>query len=88
MNQELFNDWLENEVTQYFLKYLKDSAKKEAELVADTILSGGIPSDIERFQTPAVCMTLNEISEINFEEIDVFYTEEKEDGSVRSESSH
>jgi len=77
MNSQQFQEWLENPATEIFLKYLKDSAKDEAQLVSDTILNGSVFDVNEQIKISTVCITLNEISEITFEEIDDFYQERK-----------
>jgi len=78
MNEERYQEWLENPVTEYFLKYLTDSSKEESELLADMIISGGIVGELEQKRISTTCATLISISEIDFEEIDEFYKREDE----------
>ena len=77
MEKEAFQEWLDNPVTEYVFKYLKDSVKEEVELIAESIASGGIISENEQISKSAICATLIRIAEIDYEEIDGFY--EKED---------
>lgn len=77
MNSQQFQEWLENPVTEIFLKYLKDSAKDEAQLVSESILNGSVFDLNEQIKVSTLCITLTEISEITFEEIDDFYEERK-----------
>jgi len=76
MNQEAWNEWLESPVTEYFLKYLRDSAKEESELLAEMIIQGGIIGEMEQKRISATCATLISIADIELEEIDDFNTRE------------
>lgn len=71
-----FNEWLEDETTVYFRKYLEDSIKQEIEVLADTIANGGILTEGEQIQTAAVVSTLREILSLDLETIENFYTKE------------
>lgn len=73
MEASEFKEWLENPVTQYFLKYLEDSAKEEAEGLKDTILSGSIPEIDTQMRVVTICATLNGIAHIDHQEIETFY---------------
>lgn len=73
MNLEIFEEWLEDPTTEYFMKYLKDSIKEESELVTETIANNGVLSENEQIRIGMTCVTLDRISEIDFEEIDNFY---------------
>lgn len=75
MDQETFNDWLEHPGTEYVRKYLIDSANEEAQLLADTIVGGGLVSELTQTRIATTCITLNRIAEIDLEEIANFYTE-------------
>jgi hypothetical protein len=68
-----FKDWLDDPVTQYFIKYLKDSAKFESTILADMIVGGDIVPLDDQLRISTLAITLNQISEITFEEIDSFY---------------
>ena len=70
-----FNEWLESPITEIFLKYLKDSAKEEAELITERIINGGQVSQEEQIRISTTCITLESISEITLEEIEEFYQE-------------
>lgn len=74
---EQFDEWLEDPVTEIFLKYLKDSIKEESETVADIIASGGTLDEKEQIRKGTICVTLESISEITLEEILEFYKEEE-----------
>jgi len=76
VNPEAWAEWVESPVTEYFFKYLADSAKEESELLAEMILSGGIVGDIEQKRISTTCATLISISEIELQEIDDFYIRE------------
>lgn len=76
VSPEQFEDWLENPVTEVFMKYLKDSVKDESESVADLISGGGYISEMEQAKIGSVCVTLTSISEIELEEILEFYKRE------------
>jgi len=76
INPEMFQEWLESPVTEVFLKYLKDSADEEAELLKDAILNGAIFSEKEQAIKTTTCVVLNEISDIDLEEIESFYQKE------------
>jgi len=67
---------MESPVTEYFFKYLTDSAKEESELLAETILSGGIVGEMEQKRISTTCATLISISEIDLQEVDDFYIRE------------
>lgn len=75
--EEDFKEWLENPVTEYFRKYLKDSAREEAELLAEDILQGVVIENSAQIKISTICSTLNRISEIDYEEIDTFYKKEE-----------
>lgn len=74
MDKDRFAEWLENPVTEYFIKYLKDSAKEESGLVADAIMNGDVVPVDDQIRVATLGMTLIQISEIDFQEIDTFYT--------------
>jgi len=75
MNEEQWQEWLENPVTEIFLKYLSDSIKEESEIIANTIASGGLVDEKEQIRVASECVTLARISEITIEEITEFYAE-------------
>ncbi len=68
-----FDEWLEDPTTKYFIKYLKDSAKEESKIVADMILGGDIVPIDDQLRISTLAMTLIQIAEVSFEEIDGFY---------------
>jgi len=76
LTQEQFSEWLDDPVTEIFLKYLKDSINEEAELVAERIKGGGTMSDIEQTRIGTTCVTLEQIAEIELSEIIEFYKED------------
>ena len=73
MEQIDFKDWLDDPVTQEFIKYLKDSAKFESTILAEMIVGGDIVPLDDQLRISTLAITLNQISEITFEEIDSFY---------------
>ena len=77
MNQETYQDWLENPATEYFFKYLKDESKEEARLLAEIIMGGNILSDEEQIRVAAECATLIRISELEYTDIEIFYQEKE-----------
>lgn len=76
INQEQFEDWLESPVTQQVRKYLLDSALQEKDLVVDAITDGAIIDEKEQGRISTMIYTLNRIAELDFEEIEDFYTVE------------
>ncbi len=68
-----FDEWLEDPTTKYFIKYLKDSAKEESKIVADMILGGDVVPIDDQLRISTLAMTLIQIAEVSFEEIDGFY---------------
>lgn len=77
MSKESWEEWLEHPVTEQFLKYLKDSANQEVDLLSEGIKGGSILSEKEQVSVSVLYRTLEEISEIDYEEIIDFYTEDK-----------
>lgn len=77
MNEEAFAEWSENPVTEYFLKYLDDSIKYEAELLTDLIKGGGIVERDEQVRISTICATLTDIRDIEYAEIETFYDEKE-----------
>ena len=77
MDKEMYQEWLENPATEYFFKYLKDSAKEESEMVADVILEGGYLEKEEQIRISSICATLIRISDIEYDEIESFYNEKE-----------
>ena len=75
-SKDQFQEWKEDRVTLWVNQYLKDSITEEAEILSETIANGGILSELEQVSTSALISTLRRISEIGFEEIEDFYTEE------------
>jgi len=75
--EEAFNDWIENPVTEYVIKYLNDSVKEASEIMADSIANGGTVTEHEMIKTSTMCITLKEIAEITYEEIEQFYSKEE-----------
>lgn len=73
-----FDDWLENPVTEYFMQYLKDSAKEEVDIITDAIFNGAIIPENEQISKSSICATLSTIADIRFEDIESFYQERKE----------
>jgi len=74
MDKASFDDWLENPVTEYFRKYLIDSAKEESKMVADAILSGEIIPLDDQIRVSTMSMMFTRIAEIDLEEIESFYS--------------
>jgi len=68
-----FKDWLDDPTTQYFIKYLKDSAKFEATILADMIMGGDIAPLDDQIRISTLAITLIQISEVSFDEIESFY---------------
>jgi hypothetical protein len=79
LNQELFSEWLEDPVTEYFMKYLNDSIKHESGLIAESISGNSVISEAEQIRIGSMCVTLERISEIDFEEIEEFNKGDKDD---------
>lgn len=75
IEKEDFEDWLDNPVTQYFKKYLLDSAKEEEALASASIVTGAILSEREQVRISTTFSVLEGIGEINLEEIQEFYEE-------------
>ncbi len=73
MDKDSFAEWADNPVTESFIKYLKDMAKEEAAFIADAILNGDIVPLDDQIRVATLSMTLTQISEIGFEEIESFY---------------
>lgn len=76
ISPEEFSEWRESHLTQVFLKYLKDSAKDEAEVLTSRIMSGEIISDLEQIRHNVTAATLEGISEIDLAEIEEFYQDD------------
>jgi len=68
-----FDEWLEDPTTKYFIRYLKDSAKEESKIVADMILGGDIVPLDDQLRISTLAITLIQIAEVSFEEIEGFY---------------
>lgn len=77
LTQDQWSEWKESPVTEIFLKYLKDSAKEEAELITSTVVEGGILTESEQVRSSSICVTLNRIAEIDLDEVIDFYTIEE-----------
>lgn len=75
MNKELFNEWLENPVTEYVFKYFIDSVKEDTINLAEIITSGGVIDEKEQIQIAARCAKILEFTQIEYDEIIDFYTE-------------
>ncbi len=75
--KDQFTEWLEHPVTEVFLRYLKDSAKEEADLITDLIMNGGNVNEQDQIRVSTTCLLLNQISEIEIDEINEFYEEKK-----------
>ena len=73
INPEQFSEWLEDPATLIVLKYLKDSATSEVELLTEGIKGGAILSEGEQIRVSTIIATLERISEIELEEIEEFY---------------
>jgi hypothetical protein len=73
MDKDSFTQWLEDPVTRYFIKYLKDSAKAETTFIAEAIMSGEVIPLDDQIRVSTLNMTLVQISEIGFSEIQEFY---------------
>jgi len=73
MDKDSFKLWQDDPVTEYFIKYLKDSAKAEAKFVADAIMAGEtVPLD-DQIRISTMSMMFSRIAEIDREEIEGFY---------------
>lgn len=73
MDKASYDEWLESPVTEYFRKYLEDSALEEARFVADAILSGETIPVEDQIRVSTMSMMFKQIAIIDFEEIDGFY---------------
>lgn len=74
MDKASFESWLDSPVTEYFRKYLVDSAKEEACMVADAILNGDIIPLDDQIRIATMSMMFTRIAEIDFDEIESFYS--------------
>lgn len=77
MTEDQLREWREQEASEYFFKYLTDQAKSTATLLAERIMDGGIVPEEEQIRIATECSTLVSVTEIEFEEIETFYQEEK-----------
>lgn len=73
MDKDSYAQWLDDPVTRYFIKYLKDSAKFESTFVAESIIGGEVIPLDDQIRISTLSQTLNQISEIGFDEIESFY---------------
>ena len=73
MHKAEFDEWLEDPTTKYFIKYLKDSAKEESKIVADMIMGGDIVPLDDQLRISTLAITLIQIADVSFEEINGFY---------------
>ena len=73
MDKDSFKQWSEDPVTRYFIKYLKDSARYESTFVAESILGGEVIPLDDQIRISTLSQTLQQISEIEFNEIERFY---------------
>lgn len=73
MHKAEFDEWLEDPATKYFLRYLKDSAKEESNILADMILGGNIVPLDDQIRISTLAVTLTQISDVSFDEVDGFY---------------
>ncbi len=73
MDKDSFSQWLDDPVTEFFFKYLKDSAKLESTFIADSIVSGEVIPLDDQIRVSTLSITLIQISEIGLEEIESFY---------------
>ena len=83
--KELFEEWLDNPATEVFMKYLIDCANEESELLAESILNGSIISDLEQVRVSTICVTLQRIADIDYNEIEELYSD---DSSLRKQNTH
>ena len=74
MDEDSFKQWLEDPATRYFIKYLKDSAKFESAFVAESIIGGEVIPLDDQIRISTLSQTLQQISEIGFDEIESFYS--------------
>lgn len=77
MNEEMFQEWLENPATKHFLKYLEDKRKETGRVLGEDIAFGASYDENEGRRIAEECATLMYISDIDFEQIDSFYHPEK-----------
>lgn len=76
MSKENFQEWRESPVTELFLKYCEDLSDREGNFAKMDFLSGALhtrhPCDLALVAGKAIAWA--ELSEIDFEEIEAFYT--------------
>jgi hypothetical protein len=78
MDEEMFKEWLDNPVTEVFFKYLGDLVKQESALAGSIIAGGGVIERDEQVRISESCATLTSIRDIEYSEIESFYSEEKD----------
>lgn len=76
MNKELFQEWVESPVTEYVFEYFLDTVKGDTINLAEIIASGGIIDEKEQIQIAARCSKILEFTQIQYTEIEEFYTDE------------
>ncbi len=76
--EEAFKDWIGNPVTEFVIKYLNDSIKEASEMMADEIANGSIINEKDMIRTATMCITLKRIAELDYTEIEDFYTKDEE----------
>lgn len=77
IEKESWEEWLEHPITEQFRRYLKDSSNQEVTLLTDSIKGGAILSEKEQVSVSVLYRTLEEISEIDYEEINDYYIKEE-----------
>lgn len=81
MRKEDFDEWREGEITQQVMKYWKDSAEDEAEYLKQQLLGGGLLTEAEQIKISTIYATLERIAEIEFEDIELFYKGDSNEGT-------
>jgi hypothetical protein len=80
LTKDQFKEWRESEATEVFLKYAADLANREGELVKESFRCGGLHTVDMNYisQQSGKAIAWEELSDINFEEIEQYYEDERQ----------
>lgn len=84
----MFKDWKQHPVTQLVREHLLDFRESIAEGHTNAMLFGNVPERDTQIHDAGKCVMLFDVSSIEFDVIESFYTEEPEEGELEEDTEH
>ncbi len=87
LTREEFDEWLENPWSEVYFGYLKDRALMIGQTHGERLIAGGVPDQETLIRNSEQCVTMNQMTEITFDDIEEFYADDDDDDERESDNN-